>query len=203
MHERNGRQRLRGVCVYFPTHAGVVGNWLVLVRLRDSAGGALRARDRLQAVLDQIAPNLADFLNPMDDVYALQIYPFRVTSWVAGFLAGVALLLTLGHLGVMAYLITQRTKEIGIRVALGATAWTVVRMVLSQSPPRGNRRRDWRRSHVGHRSGFRLRMEVIQPYDWAPYAATVVLVFLAAIAASYAPARHAVSIDPVRTLRCD
>jgi hypothetical protein len=82
------------VCVYFPTHAGAVGNWSVLVRLRDSAGSAHRARDRLQAALDEIAPNLADFLNPMDDVYATQIYPLRVTSWVASFLAGVSLLLT-------------------------------------------------------------------------------------------------------------
>ncbi len=50
---------------------------------------------------------------------------------------------------------------------------------------------------------FAHQLEVIKPYDWAPYAATGLVVLLAAVAASYAPARRAVGIDPVRTLRCD
>jgi len=50
---------------------------------------------------------------------------------------------------------------------------------------------------------FAHQMEVIKPYDWLPYAATALLVLAAAVAASYAPARRAVRIDPVRTVRCD
>ena len=194
----NGKEE---VCVYFPTHAGIMGNWGFLVRLRETAN----ARRRLEAILDRIAPNLADFLNPMDDVYALQIYPFRITSWVASFLAGVALLMTLsGIYGVMTYLVSQRSKEIGIRMALGAAAWDVVRMVLRQSA--------WLAA-AGAGIGVALalaiapvfahQMEVLQPYDWAPYAATAAVVLAAAVAASYAPARRAVGIDPVTTLRCD
>ena len=129
----------------------------------------------------------------------------RVTSWVAGFLGGVALLLTVsGIYGVMAYLVSRRTKEIGIRVALGAASWDVVRMVLGQSA--------WL-AGVGAGVGaalalavapvFAHQMDVIQPYDWAPYTVTTLLVLIAASAASFAPARRAVSVDPARTLRCD
>jgi predicted permease len=186
--------------VYFPTHAGIFGNSSVLVRMAGSNG-----RARIEAALDRIAPSLADFINPLDDVLALQTYPFRVTSWIAGFLAGVALLLTVsGIYGVMSYLVSQRTKEIGIRVALGADSWSVVRLVIRQSA--------WL-AGIGAAVGaglalavapvFAHQLEVLKPYDWAPYAATGLVVLLAATAASYAPARRAVGIDPVRTLRCD
>jgi hypothetical protein len=189
-------------CIYFPTHAGVAGNDSVLVRTR---GEPACARRQIEGAVDQIAPSAADFINPMDDVLAVQIYPFRVTSWVAGFLAGVALLMTVsGIYGVMSYLVSQRTKEIGIRVALGADVWTVVRMVVRQCA--------WL-AGIGAAAGvglalavapvFAHQMEVIRPYDWVPYAATAALVMAAAVAAAYAPARRAVGIDPVVTLRCD
>ncbi len=188
--------------IYFPTHAGIVGNDSVLVRI---SGPQAATRRRIETALDRIAPGLADFINPMDDVLALQIYPFRVTGWVAGFLAGVALLMTIsGIYGVMSYLVSQRRKEIGIRVALGASAWHVVRMIVRQSA--------WL-AGIGAALGaalalavspvFAHQLEAIQPYDWAPYAATALVVLIAAVAASYAPARRAVTIDPVRTLRCD
>jgi ABC-type lipoprotein release transport system permease subunit len=179
----------------------VVGNLSLVVRV----AGTTDARQRIETALSRIAPNLSDFMWPVDDLLATQAYPFRVGSWIAGFLAGVALLLTVsGIYGVMAYLVSQRTKEIGIRVALGADSWSVVRLVIRQSA--------WL-AGIGAAAGaglalavapvFAHQLEVIKPYDWAPYAATGLVVLLAATAASYAPARRAVGIDPVRTLRCD
>jgi len=186
---------------YFPTHAGAIGNDSVLVRLRDNADG----RRRLEAALDRIAPNVADILAPMEDVLAVQMYPFRAAAWVAEFLAGIALLMTVsGIYGVMAYLVSQRTKEIGIRVALGASAGAILRMVLRHSALLAG---------AGAAIGvtcalavaplFAHELAVIQPYDWIPYAATAAVVLAAAITASFHPARRAVGVDPVRTLRCD
>ena len=143
--------------LYFPTMPSCTP-WSIYLGACDVLPGSTSDVHRLQPVLDQIAPNLADFLNPMDDLYALQIYPFRVTSWVAGFLAGVALLLTLsGIYGVMAYPITQRTRD---RDPCRARRHGVDRDPHGSQPirpPRRNRRRNRRRSHVGHRSSFRSR----------------------------------------------
>ncbi len=70
----------------------------------------------------------------MDDVLAMQIYPFQVVFWIAAFLGGLALVMTVSRIyGVISYLVNQRRKELGIRVALGAAAGDVVRMVVRQS----------------------------------------------------------------------
>jgi predicted permease len=188
-------------CFYFPTHAGVYGNLSVLVRMRDAGG----ARERVEAALDRVAPSLADFLNPMQDVLGIQFYAFRVTSWVAGFLAAVALLMTVsGIYGVLSYLVSQRTKEIGIRVAVGASTANVVWLVARHSG---------RLAAVGAAGGgglalaaapvFAHQLQALQPYDWAPYAATAAVVMGAALGASFGPALRAVRVDPVKALRCD
>jgi predicted permease len=186
--------------IYFPFRRGLQG--AVLVRMYGETGGQRR---RLEAMLDGIAPSLADAVVAMDDVMGLRVYPFQVTSWVAGFLAGVALLLTLtGIYGVMAYLVSQRTREIGIRVALGANGWDVVRMILRQSAwLAGGGAAVGAGLALSVAPVFAHQLQAIQPYDWVPYAVTAAVVVAAALAASYAPARRAVAVDPVRTLRCD
>ncbi|HEV3201913.1 MAG TPA: ADOP family duplicated permease, partial [Bryobacteraceae bacterium] len=120
-----------GATVYFPTHRRAAHNDSILVRI---SGARSAARQRIAAALDGIAPSIYDMINPMDDVLALQIYPFQVAFWITGFLGGLALLMTVsGIYGVMSYLVNQRTKEIGIRLALGAAAGDVVWMVTRQS----------------------------------------------------------------------
>jgi predicted permease len=189
-------------CLYFPTNARAEANDSVLVRLGGEQGPARR---RLVKALEQVAPSVWDFLIPMDDVAALQVYPFRVVFWVAGFLGGVALLMTVsGIYAVMSYLVSQRTKEIGIRVALGATAWDVVRTVVRQSA---------RLAVIGTVLGvgmallvapiFAHEIDLIQPYDGLAYGWSVAMVLAAAMAAAFSPARRAVALDPVTTLRCD
>ena len=117
--------------IYFPTNARAAHNDSLLVRM---SGNPRAARQRIVAALDGIAPSIYDMINPMDDVLAMQIYPFQVTFWMTGFLGGMALVMTVsGIYGVMSYLVNQRTKEIGIRLALGAAAGDVVRMVVRQS----------------------------------------------------------------------
>ena len=121
-------------------------------------------------------------LNPMDDVLAMQIYPFQVMFWIPAFLGGLALVMTVsGIYGVMSYLVNQRTKEIGIRVALGAAAGDVVRMVVRQSA---------RLALVGVAAGVALALsiapvfaheiEAIHPYDAMAYGGAMLVVMAAA-----------------------
>ena len=202
---KNVRTDLNGedaVSAYFPTSSSAAGNDSVLVRMALPPGEALRT---LQAALDEVGPSVVDMMNPMEDVAAVQVYPFRITFWVAGFLGGVALLMTIsGIYGVMSYVVSQRTKEIGIRVALGAGQSEIVRMILRQSA---------RLAGYGAAGGVALalalaplvanQLEAIRPYEWLPYAGGVIAVLGAALAASIAPSRRAVRIDPIVTLRCD
>jgi len=187
--------------VYFPTNRRAPNNDSVLVRLSDNS----RARQRIAAALDGIAPSLYDMLNPMEDVLAMQIYPFQITFWVAAFLGGLALLMTVsGIYGVLSYLVNQRTKEIGIRVALGASAGDVVRMVVKQSA---------RLALAGVAAGvamalaiapvFAHQIEALHPYDALAYSGAVLVVMAAAVSASLAPSRRAVRADPMTALRCD
>jgi hypothetical protein len=187
-------------CIYFPTSHRAELNDSILVR-----ASGVDARRRIEQALEQIAPSLSDFIIPMSEVQALQVYPFKVTFWIAGFLAGVALLLTVtGIYGVMSYVVSQRTKEIGIRVALGASGASILWMVLRQSG---------KLSGIGALLGggmaaavapvFASQIGAIQPYEAAPYLVTMTVVFVAAVAASYAPSLRAVRIDPMVTLRGD
>jgi ABC-type antimicrobial peptide transport system permease subunit len=138
-------------------------------------------------------------------VLATQAYPFRVMLWVIGFLGGLALVLTAtGIYGVMSYLVSQRTKEIGIRVALGADRWNVVKMVMRQS---------MKQAAVGAALGvaaalavapvFAHELAAVDPFEPAAYCSAVALVWLAAVAACYWPARRAAALDPLTALRCD
>ncbi|MGD2115099.1 MAG: ABC transporter permease, partial [Acidobacteriota bacterium] len=73
-------------------------------------------------------------LRPMQDILADSLAGRRSFAWLMGAVGLVALLLvTLGVYGVVAYSVTQRSTEIGIRMALGAERWSIVRMVVGQS----------------------------------------------------------------------
>jgi ABC-type antimicrobial peptide transport system permease subunit len=141
----------------------------------------------------------------MQQVLAMQIYPFRAASWIASFLGGLALVLSLsGIYGVLSYLVSQRTKEIGIRMALGASTAAVIGIVLSQS---------MRLAVVGIAIGatlalgvsrlFAAELQNVDTFDALAYIGSISLALVAALAASYVPSRRAASVDPVIALRCD
>ncbi len=121
-----------------------------------------------------------------------------------GIFAALALLLAcIGIYGVLAYLTSQRVPEIGVRMALGATARNVVRLVLRQSLAmilvgRGRR-------HGGVAGGGDACCS-----DWwrecsraesATFAITIAVLVVAALFASFLPARRAGRMDPVTALR--
>jgi predicted permease len=185
--------------VYLPSTPSAPGNSL-LVRVH---GDVEIVRHDLDARVSAIAPGAILEEHPLDQYRALATYPFRAASWIGCAVAGLALLLTLsGIYGVLSFVVTQRTKEIGIRVALGATTSRVTRLVLEQSI---------RLAAIGLAIGLALAAGVcklvstevafLQPFDALSFAAGIALVFCATVAAAWYPSRRAAGIDPITSIR--
>jgi predicted permease len=190
-------------CIYLPTTALSAGNDL-FARVRGDADTAGR---RLDATLTASIPGAIDQMHTMDEVLAVQIYPFRALYWISSALGGLALLMTLsGIYGVLSYVVTQRTKEIGIRVALGARPGVVAALVLKQS---------LRFAFIGAAIGgtaalallrvaaSQLDMKMFGSFDWVAFGVGLLLAIAASAAAAWLPSRRAAGIEPVSTLRCD
>jgi ABC-type antimicrobial peptide transport system permease subunit len=135
---------------------------------------------------------------------ALDAYIMR-----AAFVVALALALTLsGLFGVLSYMIEQRRQEIGVRMALGATARHVARLVLLQS---------LRPVGLGLVAGAALAVllgqallaapvgalfsQFLRVSDPAPYAASLIVIAAACVAAALVPALRAARTDPIATLR--
>ena len=187
--------------VYLPTTASAARSSLI-VTVRGEAGVVRRALD---ATLEAIAPGAVQEIRPLEEFHASGIYPFRAASWISTALGGVAWLLTLsGVYGVLSYLVAQRTREIGIRMALGATRGTVVRLVFNQTISVAT---------TGMVVGtalalavsqvFRAKLLFISPFDSLAYAGGLILVSLAAVGAAWLPARRSARVDPATALRFD
>jgi putative ABC transport system permease protein len=165
-----------------------------------SLAGAIRREvlglDRDQPIYDVKTMERVLF-EDLADIYIL------VSMLVA--LAVIALgLAAAGTYGVIAYGVTQRTSEIGVRMALGAEAADVVRMVVTQglAPVVAG-------ASVGFAFGFALvrvtasALQEVTSRDPATYVIVSVLVGASALLASYLPARRATRIDPVAALRAE
>ncbi len=188
--------------LYFPTGPRGAQNASLLVRVKADPDVAKRSMDTL---LTSLIPGGVRLLTPMDQLLALQLFPFRATFWISGFLGSLALLLTLsGIYGVLSYLVSQRTKEIGIRMALGASKAAVIRIVLSQS---------MKMAAIGVAIGGVLAtgvswlcaslVEGINVFDATAYAGGIGCALIGALAAAYVPSRRAAAVDPASTLRSE
>jgi putative ABC transport system permease protein len=140
-----------------------------------------------------------------DDYVKDALAPTRFTLALLGTFASVALVLAIvGLYGSIAYSVTQRTREIGIRIALGASAKAVTRLVVSDGV---------RLAAIGLVVGLATAMATthvlssllysVPAGDPATFIVTSILVALTALAASYVPARRAMRIDPVEALRAE
>jgi putative ABC transport system permease protein len=144
---------------------------------------------------------------PLGEMRALQVYPLLAAAWVGTLLGAVALVLSVSGLyGVLTYTLSQRTKEIGIRMALGATSGAVTGLILRQSA---------RFAGIGAAIGLvvtfgalrtlsaAITLQAITLVDVAAFAAGIGVVLAATLVAAWQPARRATRIDPCLTLRTD
>jgi putative ABC transport system permease protein len=127
----------------------------------------------------------------------------RVTAMLSGFFAALALLLaSIGLYGLMSYTVTRRTREIGIRVALGAQRNDVLRMFLRQG---------LLLACAGIAVGLPASLALtrllrgllfeVAPHDPATLFGVTLLLLVVALAASVIPARRAMRVDPMVALR--
>jgi predicted permease len=163
-----------------------------------------RLTNEIRAVVASAAPN-APFVTPQtaEDYAALGLAPQRVVASLSGSLGLVGLLLAaIGLYGVTMYMVTRRTREIGIRMALGARRVDVVLMVLRQGMSL---------VVVGTIVGLILAAGASQvlsvllfgipPLDPVVFSAAAALFVITGIAACYVPARRATQIEPIVALR--
>ena len=187
--------------VYIPYYQSPRGGAIVYLR---TAGDPGALTDAARRVIHEMAPDL-----PVYDVRTLSARVADATAQarfsavlLVLFAAAALILAAIGIYGVMSFSVAQRTREIGIRVALGAARRDVLRLV------------------VGHGTALAIAGSIIgliaalaatrvlrsllfdvAPSDPPTYALVVALLALAAIVASWIPARRAARVDPAEALR--
>jgi ABC-type antimicrobial peptide transport system permease subunit len=139
----------------------------------------------------------------MDDIVAESVDESRFAAIVLGFFASVALFLAMiGIYGVMSYAVTQRTREVGIRMALGAQRNDVRALFLRDSS---------RLTFLGIAIGIVMSLAAVRlistmlfgvkPLDTVTFVGGALVLTAVALLASYIPARRAAAVDPMVALR--
>jgi predicted lysophospholipase L1 biosynthesis ABC-type transport system permease subunit len=162
--------------------------------------------DTVRASLRLIDPNVPlSAVESMDTLFEQSMGPRRFNLYLLTAFAGVALTLAaIGLFGVMAYLVSQRTREIGVRLALGATRGEVFRQILGRGLTLAGL---GAAIGVGAAMGLSQVMETllfsVSRRDPVTFIAVPVALVIVAALACYLPARRAMRVDPVVALRVD
>jgi predicted permease len=191
---------LPGVYLVHPNSAWAQPDRLV-VRVQGDPSSLAGAVRRVIAQVDPDEPVSA--LRTMEDLIAVEVTDRKQQMTLLGAFAGLALVLAaIGLYSVLSHAVAQRYREIGVRIALGATASSVVRMMVS---------RGMALTGIGLALGLGAAWAATQAMkkmlfgvsasDPATYAIVVALLGLVALAASWIPAARAARIDPIVVLR--
>jgi putative ABC transport system permease protein len=159
---------------------------------------------RIRQIVQQMDPTLPIVrLRTMDEVFGEAVSRPRFLAQLLGLFAGLALVLAaVGTYGILAYTVSQRRKEIGIHMALGATRGTVLGMILLQG---------LRITAVGLAVGtvaallltrlLQTQLFNVKPTDPATMVAVAAFISVVAGLACYLPASRATRVDPMVVLR--
>jgi predicted permease len=188
--------------VYFPASQGISLNNSTDWVIRASAPAGLAAA--LRKAITDISPDqrIID-LQPMSQLIGTAVAQPSFLALLMGSFGALALILTLvGVYGVLSFQIAQRTHEIGVRIALGATRRQIWRLVIGRAA---------KVAAIGVLIGLlaaigltRLMASLlfsVQPIDPLVFASVPILVLFVAMLAAYIPARRAMHVDPMVALR--
>jgi len=142
-------------------------------------------------------------VGPLTDAVTESVAERRFSMLLLTLFAGIAVFLAaVGLYGVVAYTVTQRTQEIGIRMAIGARPANVLRMVVGDG---------LKLATIGVVCGIAAALALarviesmlfnVTPFDAASYGATALVLLAVAALACYMPARRAMRVDPLVALR--
>jgi predicted permease len=211
VHDRGLNQPVTDT-VYYPVFGERVYNnriyvWpVVTYTIRSSRAGTAGFLDEVRKAVWSLDPNLPLVrVRTMGDVLHESMSRTFFTVVMLAIAGAMALLLgVIGIYGVIAYAVSQRAREVGIRIALGAEPWQVRRMFLQQGLAL---------TAIGVAIGLagaaaltRLMKSLlfeVSPLDAVTYAAVSVVLVLAAALATYAPTRRATRIDVIDSLRAE
>jgi predicted permease len=158
------------------------------------------------AALRAVEPTAGLSVGTMQSSLGLAFLPSQVGAVLMGAVGGLGLLLVaIGLFGTVAYSVSRRTREIGVRIAVGATRGSVLRLVLNDS---------LRLLAIGGSIGFAVAWFAIKPLaaflvptiastDASTFAVVFAVMTLTAVAATWSPARRAARIDPIITLKSE
>jgi putative ABC transport system permease protein len=177
----------------------------VTIGVRTAEDPAAMAKT-IAAAVHSVDPQIAlARIRTMDEVKSESLAEDRFTMVLfAGFAAVALLLAAVGIYGLMAYTVAQRTQEMGLRMALGATKLRVIRLILKEASML---------AAIGLVIGvagsvlvgrtMRSTLYGVAALDLSVTVSVAVILFLTALLASYLPARRAASIDPMKALRIE
>ncbi len=190
---------------YFPINQARQNTFSLAVRTRQDAATLLPL---LVSTVHQLDPNLGasdeSTMNAKIDTTQSALL-HRFSAWLVGGFAAIALVLgVVGLYGVIGYSVSQRTREIGVRMALGAKRGSVYRLVMGQA--------GWLTGaglaiglvcSIGASLGIRSLLFHVQAWDALTLGCVAVLLGVVSVAASFLPAHRAASVNPVEALRSE
>jgi predicted permease len=173
--------------------------------IRSSEGSPTLLIRSVTDALNRVNPELTWTFRPLVDQIDASITQERITAWLAGFFGILALLLAgIGLYGIAAHNVSRRRSEIGIRIALGATPATVVRLVVSRvllliaiGAAAGISSSLWLSRFVG------TLLYGLKPQDPASLLGAVAALIAVGFAAALLPAARAAQIEPAAVLRAE
>src|SRR5277367_4838329 len=182
---------------------GVAGDMNIVIR---TTANPVALVNPLNRTVHQLDPMLAvSGVNTMDEIVAATESSRRFNTVILSSFAGIALLLSLlGIYGVMAYSVSERTREIAIRMALGSTRESVLLRTLRQA---------FLLTSIGAAFGLAASVGLtrllssllydVKPLDGPVITGAIFLLFLCSSLAAYLPARRASAVDPMQALRSE